>query len=119
MSSQIRNGNRWSVNEILSLQREFELLGWNIDLIAQKHKRTPQSIMYKLSQEGFADYNDLYCEYHKSESEPVSQNLKSDEDITLSSRVSSLESSLSDTNQLLSVLTLFTKFIVLKIKSTL
>lgn len=59
-----RAGFKWTVNEILSLQREFELLGWTIDEIALKHKRTPNSIMYKLDQEGFADYNVLYSNYH-------------------------------------------------------
>lgn len=59
-----RAGFKWTVNEILSLQREFELLGWTIDKIALKHKRTPNAIMYKLDQEGFADYNVLYSNYH-------------------------------------------------------
>jgi len=59
-----RSGFKWTVNEILSLQREFVLLGWTIDEIALKHKRTPNAIMYKLDQEGFADYNVLYSNYH-------------------------------------------------------
>jgi hypothetical protein len=59
-----RVGFKWTVNEILSLQREFELLGWTIDQIALKHKRTPNAIMYKLDQEGLADYNVLYSNYH-------------------------------------------------------
>ena len=53
MTTHSRYGNRWTVNEVLSLQREFELLGLSIDEIAQKHKRTPNAIMYKLDQEGF------------------------------------------------------------------
>lgn len=64
MNPRTRNGFKWSVNEVLSLQREFELLGWSIDQIAEKHKRTPNAIMYKLDQEGFADYNVLYSNYH-------------------------------------------------------
>ena len=59
-----RVGFKWTVNEVLSLQREFELLGWSIDEIAQKHKRTPNAIMLKLDQEGFADYNLLYSDYY-------------------------------------------------------
>jgi hypothetical protein len=55
-----RNGFRWTVNESLQLQREFELLKLTIDEIATKHKRTPNAIMYKLDQEGLADYNTLY-----------------------------------------------------------
>ena len=64
MNPRTRNGFKWSVNEVLSLQREFELLGWSIDQIAEKHKRTPNAIMFKLDQEGFADYNVLYSNYH-------------------------------------------------------
>jgi TATA-binding protein-associated factor Taf7 len=59
-----RNGYKWSVNEVLSLQREFELLGMSIDLIAERHGRTANAIMYKLDQEKFADYNVLYSNYY-------------------------------------------------------
>ena len=64
MNQKSRYGFKWSINEILSLQREFELLGWSIDQIAEKHKRTANAIMYKLNQEGFADYIVLYSNYH-------------------------------------------------------
>ena len=60
-----RIGNKWTVNEVLSLQREYELLNWSIDEIAAKHKRTANAIMFKLDSEGFADYNVLYSNYHK------------------------------------------------------
>ena len=66
MSEFKRNGYRWRVNEILSLQREYELLGMSIDEIAEKHNRTPNAIMFKLDQEGFADYNELYSKYYNS-----------------------------------------------------
>lgn len=59
-----RYGNKWTVNEILSLQREYELLNLSIDEIASKHKRTPNAIMFKLDQEQLADYNVLYSNYH-------------------------------------------------------
>ena len=36
-----RTCKQWNINEILSLQREFELLQMSIDDIAKKHKRTP------------------------------------------------------------------------------
>ena len=64
MNPHSRYGFKWSVNEVLSLQREFELLGWSIDQIAENHKRTPNAIMFKLDQEGFADGNVLYSNYH-------------------------------------------------------
>ena len=59
-----RFGNRWTINEVLSLQREFELLNLDIDTIALRHQRTPNAIMFKLDEEGFADYNVLYSNYH-------------------------------------------------------
>lgn len=62
MNTSSRSGFKWSVNEVLSLQREFELLNWDIDTIANKHKRTPNAIMHKLEEEGFADYNVLYLQ---------------------------------------------------------
>jgi len=71
-----RAGFKWSVNETLSLQREFELLGMTIDEIALKHKRTPNAIMYKLDQEGFADYNVLYSNYHDLNSRMPSSRTK-------------------------------------------
>jgi len=64
MSSYTRNRKRWTVNECLDLQREFELLEWSIDEIAVKHKRTPNSIMNKLDKEGFANYNVLCNQYY-------------------------------------------------------
>jgi len=78
MSTRNRIGNKWTVNEVLSLQREFELLGWDIDQIAEKHGRTANAIMYKLEQEGFADYNILYSNYHTLNTKmPVSRTQKS------------------------------------------
>jgi hypothetical protein len=77
MSTRNRIGNKWTVNEVLSLQREFELLGWDIDQIAEKHGRTANAIMYKLDQEGFADYNVLYSNYHNLNAKiPVSRTQK-------------------------------------------
>jgi hypothetical protein len=70
MNSYKRFRNRWTVNECLQLQREFELLQMPIDDIALKHQRTPNAIMFKLDQEGFADYNVLYANYHGLELQP-------------------------------------------------
>jgi len=57
-----RSNKQWSVNECLQLQREYELLGLSVDEIAVKHKRSTRAIMFKLAQEGFADYNALYAQ---------------------------------------------------------
>lgn len=54
----------WTIRECLNLQREFELLKLPIDEIALRHKRTPGAIMFKLDEQGFADYNVLYSNYH-------------------------------------------------------
>ena len=47
-----RHGNRWTINETLALQREYELLGWDVEKIANKHQRSVTSINYKLEREG-------------------------------------------------------------------
>jgi len=64
MSVNTRNRKRWTIDECIRLQREFELLELSIDEIALKHQRTPNAIMFKLDKEGFADYNTLYTEYY-------------------------------------------------------
>ena len=48
-----RRGNKWTVNEILSLQREYELLEMDIQEIALKHSRSVEAILYKLDKEEF------------------------------------------------------------------
>ncbi len=48
-----RNGNRWSIREILSLQREYELLDLSVQQMASLHERTERAILCKLEAEGF------------------------------------------------------------------
>lgn len=60
----LRYGRKWTIPETLALQREFELLKWSIDEIAEQHRRSPEAIMRKLDQEGFADFNVLFSNYH-------------------------------------------------------
>jgi len=52
MNANMRNGNRWTVNELLSLQREYELLEWTVQQIAAKHQRTERAILFRLESEG-------------------------------------------------------------------
>ena len=80
MNTSSRYGFKWSVNEVLSLQREFELLNWDIDTIANKHKRTPNAIMYKLEQEGFANYNVLLANYHSQRISTIDFSLENPND---------------------------------------
>jgi hypothetical protein len=48
-----RSGNKWSINEVLQLQREYELLEWTVQEIANKHQRSVNAIMFRLEDEGF------------------------------------------------------------------
>lgn len=48
-----RHNFRWNINEILRLQREFELLGFTIQEISNLHERSTKAILYKLEKEGF------------------------------------------------------------------
>ena len=54
-----RQGNKWTINELLSLQREYELLEFTVQQIAEKHERSENAILYKLESEGLIDsWND-------------------------------------------------------------
>jgi hypothetical protein len=55
-----RNGYRWSVNECLQLEREYDLLKMSVPDMALKHNRTINAIMFKLEAEGLDTYNNLY-----------------------------------------------------------
>ena len=55
MSNFKRHGNKWTINELLSLQREYELLEWTIQQISEKHQRSVEAILFKLESEGFID----------------------------------------------------------------
>lgn len=89
-----RNRKRWTVNECLELQREFELLEWSIDEIAIKHKRTPNAIMNKLDKEGFANYMELSKEYYKSNMQLTSGN----NDTTLNTNTNTSTNTSTSTN---------------------
>jgi hypothetical protein len=50
-----RQGNKWTINELLSLQREYELLELTVKEIAENHQRSETAILYKLESEGLID----------------------------------------------------------------
>ena len=50
-----RYGKRWTIVELLSLQREYELLELSIKQIAIKHQRNQAGILSKLQAEGFIE----------------------------------------------------------------
>ncbi len=55
-----RANAKWTVNECLRLEREYDLLELSIQDIALLHERSPEAIMYKLDNEGIVDYNDAF-----------------------------------------------------------
>ena len=57
-----RNGYKWTITEILQLQREYELLNLPLEVIAAKHKRTINAIMQKIIMEDMmcSDDSDYY-----------------------------------------------------------
>ena len=79
MDTYKRSGNKWTVNELISLQREYELLELTIKEIAIKHQRSVEAILFRLESEGFIDkwstsrgfddyfYNNKYVEDESEE----------------------------------------------------
>lgn len=66
MSTNKRSGNKWTVKEFLDLQREYELLEWSIQDIAEKHQRSVIAILFKLESEHLIDSWETargYCFY--------------------------------------------------------
>lgn len=75
-----RFGNRWTINECLQLEREYDLLELSIDEMAERHKRTPNAIMLKLDSEGHADYCVLYSNYKISKQQEEDDQEESDDE---------------------------------------
>ena len=50
-----RANKMWTINETLKLQREYELLGMNVNQIASAHKRSVDAIAHRLKYEGFIE----------------------------------------------------------------
>lgn len=50
-----RAGKKWTINEVLALQREYELLKMTIQEIAVRHQRSVDGILFKLEREGFIE----------------------------------------------------------------
>jgi hypothetical protein len=74
-TSVCRFGNRWNVNECLRLQREYELLKLSVPEIAALHGRTIKAIIYKISAEGFASFNDLFVQTYGNYSDLVQDHI--------------------------------------------
>ena len=92
MNTYKRSGNKWTVNELLSLQREYELLELTIKEIAIKHQRSIEAILFRLESEGFIDewstsrgfddyfYNNKYVEEESDEEEEESDEEEEESD---------------------------------------
>lgn len=95
MSNCKRHGKRWNTAELLRLNREYELLQWSVQEIADKHERSVQSILFKLHEEGLTPSVYEANGYVASKDEP---DVSSDNmDInTLTERVWSLETSVGE-----------------------
>jgi hypothetical protein len=50
-----RQGKKWTINELISLQRDYELLELTVQEIAEKHQRSETAILYKLESEGLIE----------------------------------------------------------------
>ena len=74
MTTCTRNGKRWNINEVLSLEREFELLELSIPEIALRHKRTERAILCKLFSEGWISEDELELEVEESEYNNIDDN---------------------------------------------
>jgi len=64
-----RNGYKWTINECLRLEREYDLLQLSVPEMAALHSRTNYAIICKLQAEGLADFNELYLQTYGSDHE--------------------------------------------------
>ena len=64
-----RANYKWTINECLRLEREYDLLELSIQDIALLHERSPEAILYKLDNEGIVDYNDAFLDRYLNEEE--------------------------------------------------
>ena len=77
MNSYKRSGNRWTINELNSLQREYELLEWTVGQISEKHQRSVEAILFRLESEGFINsWNDARGFKTEQYQENLSENIE-------------------------------------------
>ena len=132
MDTYKRSGNKWTVNELISLQREYELLELTIKEISIKHQRSVEAILFRLESEGFIDewstsrgfddyfHNNKYVE-EESEEESDEEEEESDEEEDdvdkLVERVWNLETNIKEIGSI--VKQIFNNMITNSSKSTL
>ena len=100
MSNYKRSGKKWSVNELLTLQREYELLELDVQQISSRHERSVEAILSKLESVGFiSTWNDARG-YLKIENNTSKINNSVSEVDKLNDRIWSLETSVEEINGL-------------------
>lgn len=56
-----RHNYKWTINESLELEREYDLLKWSLSEMAKKHKRSEKAIAFRLYHEGIiSDISEIY-----------------------------------------------------------
>jgi hypothetical protein len=112
MQQHKRANKKWTINEALKLQREYELLGMDVNQIAIAHERSANAIAHRLEHEKIIDkwsdargYKevDIVLSCHDTVSE-ISEQL--DDDVrtlnermeALIARVSVMEQTVAETN---------------------
>jgi len=51
----LRFGKKWTIPELIALEREYDLLELTVQEIAERHHRTVSAIEARLAYEGFID----------------------------------------------------------------
>ena len=98
-----RANKTWTTVELLSLQREYELLELNVSEIAVKHGRSVQAILYKLESEGFIESFVSARGYSKDIVTPYIE-VCDTSTVLVNDRLTSLESSLGNIRDAIEVL---------------
>jgi hypothetical protein len=95
-----RHGKRWSTPEILTLQREFELLNLSVEEIAERHQRSSDSILFKLQSEGIFPLAKLNnnIQLHLESDDDSSSDYEDEDDIDDESDTDEVADKCSDTN---------------------
>lgn len=115
MSTYSRCGNKWTVSELIALQREYELLEMSVEQIALKHQRSVKAILFKIESEGFTnDSNNVFLEYKTTENEVLSELSQVDDIDKLTERIWNLETNVADISSM--VKQMFDNMVITKTK---
>ena len=53
MTTNLRFGKKWTIPELIALEREYDLLELTVQEIAKRHQRSVSAIEARLAYEGF------------------------------------------------------------------